>query len=48
MPLDLTVIAEGAMQVTESRRIEADDAWFQDMSRAWSQALRDAFTEIKA
>ncbi len=47
MPLDMTVIERGAFQVTEQRRIEADDPGFQAMSRAWSQALRDGFTEIK-
>ncbi|MDU8942305.1 proteasome-type protease [Ovoidimarina sediminis] len=47
MPLDLTVIAADALRVTEQRRIEADDPGFQEMSRAWSRALRDGFAEIK-
>ncbi len=47
MPLDMTVIEKDALRVTEQRRIEADDAGFQEMSRAWSQALRDAFTGIE-
>ena len=47
MPLDLTVIAKDALGVSEARRIEADDAGFQEMSRAWSKALRDAFTDIQ-
>ncbi len=46
MPLDLTVIEKDALAVTEERRIEAEDPAFQVMSRAWSQALRDAFIEI--
>lgn len=46
MPLDLTVIENDALRVTERRRIAPDDEGFQAMSRAWSQALRDAFTEI--
>ena len=47
MPLDLTVIERDAFAVSESRRIEPDDEGFQKMSRAWSQALRDAFQEIR-
>lgn len=47
MPLDLTVIARDGLAVTEARRIAPEDLGFQEMSRAWSQALRDAFTEIK-
>ncbi len=48
MPLDLTVIQKDAFRVTERRRIEAEDTDFQEMSRAWSQALRDAFLDAKA
>ena len=47
MPLDLAVIAKDELRVTERRRIEANDDSFQVMSLAWSQALRDAFTEIE-
>ncbi|MEL6798368.1 MAG: proteasome-type protease [Pseudomonadota bacterium] len=47
MPLDLTVIPKDACAVAVERRIEPDDQNFQDMSRAWSQALRDAFTGIQ-
>ncbi|MBE3639420.1 peptidase [Mangrovicoccus algicola] len=46
MPLDLTVIETDACRVTESRRIEADDPTFREMSTAWSNALRHAFTEV--
>ena len=47
MPLDLTVIERDQYLVGEVSRIEADDLPFQEMSRAWSQALRDAFLGIK-
>ncbi len=47
MPLDLTVIPRDHNAVGVARRIEADDAAFKEMSRAWSQALRDAFSEIR-
>ncbi|MCA8882856.1 MAG: peptidase [Rhodobacteraceae bacterium] len=47
MPLDLTVIRAGELQVCEHRRIENGDAIFAEMSHAWSQALRDAFSGIQ-
>ncbi|MGR3483728.1 MAG: peptidase [Paracoccaceae bacterium] len=48
LPLDLTVIERDALRITRARRIEAEDADFEAMSRAWSAALRDAFTQIAA
>ncbi|QFS82616.1 Proteasome subunit [Roseivivax sp. THAF40] len=47
MPLDLVVIENHGLRVARSRRIEADDAGFQAMSQAWSEALREAFQEIE-
>ena len=47
MPLDLAVIEKDALQVTRSRRIEADDEIFAEMSRSWSIALKDAFLGIE-
>ena len=47
MPLDLAVIGKDACRVTEKRRIEPGDPVFAEMSNAWSEALRDAFTHIK-
>ena len=47
MPLDLLVIEKDARRVSIRRRIEAGDPGFTAMSQAWSQALRDAFTQIK-
>ncbi len=46
MPLDMVVIETDALRITEKRRIEANDDEFAAMSAAWSQALRDAFTQI--
>ena len=46
MPLDLAVIARDACRVTEKRRIEAGDEAFRAMSEAWSNALRDGFSQI--
>ncbi|SLN74093.1 hypothetical protein ROJ8625_04009 [Roseivivax jejudonensis] len=46
MPLDLAVIEAGGLEIAKSRRIEAEDEGFSRMSRAWSDALRDAFQRI--
>ncbi len=46
MPLDLVVIEADTMRIAEARRISANDEEFAAMSAAWSQALRDAFTQI--
>ncbi|MBN8630146.1 MAG: proteasome-type protease [Rhodobacterales bacterium] len=46
MPLDLAVIGRDACKVTQTRRIEAGDPAFRDMSEAWSNALRDGFAKI--
>ena len=46
MPLDLVVIENHALRISRSRRIEPDDAEFQRMSNAWSEALRRAYQEI--
>ncbi len=47
MPLDLVVIAKDALRISETRRIEPQDEAFQNMSLAWSRALREAFAEIE-
>ncbi|WP_115720366.1 proteasome-type protease [Gallaecimonas mangrovi] len=46
MPLDLAVLPAGKCQFSMRRRIEADDEHFRALSEAWSQALRDAFTDM--
>ena len=47
MPLDLVVIENDALRVTEETRIEANDPKFSKMSDAWSDALRHSFAEIE-
>ncbi len=47
MPLDLAVIEKDSFTIGSTRRIEAGDPQFSAMSQAWSQALRDAFTQIQ-
>ena len=46
MPLDLAVIRNGDLRVSEYRRIEYGDPVFVAMSQSWSMALRDAFGRI--
>jgi putative proteasome-type protease len=46
MPLDLAVIERDACAVSMQRRIEIGDEDFARMSNAWSEALRDGFTQI--
>ena len=47
MPLDMAVIKADTMRVSETHRIEATDEGFARMSQDWSNALRDAFQQIK-
>ncbi|MGV8984968.1 MAG: proteasome-type protease [Cypionkella sp.] len=46
MPLDMCIIEKDTCAVGHKRRIEAGDDAFRAMSEAWSQALRDGFTQI--
>jgi putative proteasome-type protease len=46
MPLDLAVMRTGRLAFDVERRIEADDAEFQTLSRGWSDALRSAFVHL--
>ncbi|KMK68384.1 peptidase [Puniceibacterium sp. IMCC21224] len=46
MPLDMVIIKKDALEISETRRIEATDEAFAKMSSAWSEALRDGFQRI--
>lgn len=46
MPLDLAIIRKDDCCISERRRIEAGDDQFRKMSDAWSNALRESFTQI--
>ncbi|MFH1805833.1 MAG: proteasome-type protease [Pseudomonadota bacterium] len=46
MPLDMAVLPEGQCKFSERTRIEADNTRFRALSDAWSQALRDAFSDM--
>lgn len=47
MPLDLLTVLSDTCRVQDQARIEPNDATFQDMSHAWSKALRESFTSIQ-
>lgn len=47
MPLDLAVVRTDSLVFEQYRRIEADDPKFYDFSNAWSNALRDAFSQMR-
>ncbi|RVV99811.1 peptidase [Mesobaculum littorinae] len=47
MPLDMMVIERDALDIAVSRRIEAEDPVYRQMSSDWSEALRDAFRQIR-
>jgi len=46
MPLDLAAIRTDEFRFAIHRRIEAEDEEFSDISRGWSDALREAFASI--
>lgn len=46
MPLDLQIYEVDSLQVGEERRIEQDDAYFNEISSGWSEALRTAFHSL--
>jgi putative proteasome-type protease len=47
MPLDLAVLLKDECRMHEQRRIEPGDAAFHAMSDAWSNALREGFTQVE-
>lgn len=46
LPIDLQVQAAGECRITHQRRLERDDAYFQDVSKGWSDALRNAVSSL--
>lgn len=48
LPLDLVTIRRGALAPETTYRVEADDAYFRDLSDRWSAALREAHMAIPA
>ena len=48
LPADLLVYRQGALEVAYSRRITAEDSYFNAIRQQWSEALRDAYRGLPA
>ncbi|WP_435417059.1 proteasome-type protease [Parerythrobacter aurantius] len=48
MPLDLMVIERDRFEPTHTRRITAEDPFFQEVSSRWGDALKSAFQSLPA
>jgi len=46
LPLDLQVLGVDEYKITHQRRFERHDPYFQNISRGWSDALRDALNAL--
>ncbi|MEE2525538.1 proteasome-type protease [Hyphobacterium sp. HN65] len=46
MPFDLLVYPEGSFSVDKTRRIAADDAYFQTLSTAWAEGIKEAIAGL--
>jgi putative proteasome-type protease len=46
MPIDILVYERDSLDVSRERRIGQDDAYFRQLSSAWSEALRQSFAKI--
>jgi putative proteasome-type protease len=46
LPLDLQVIQKDALRLGLSKRIEAEDPYYQTISRGWGDALKKAFESL--
>jgi len=46
MPFDLQIIETGACRLGESRRIEADNPYFEAVSKNWGEALKAALDSL--
>jgi putative proteasome-type protease len=46
LPLDLQVVQNDALRLGLSKRIEAEDPYYQTISRGWGEALKKAFDSL--
>jgi putative proteasome-type protease len=47
MPIDIVIYERDTFDITREKRISADDEYFRNLSGAWSEALRQAFSKIE-
>ncbi len=48
MPIDFMIYQNDSLTLPKGRRIKTDDAYFNDISRQWSEALRNTLIELPA
>lgn len=48
MPVDFVIYQNDSLTIPKGRRIEADDEYFNSISRQWSEALRHTLIELPA
>ena len=46
MPIDLLCYERDALQVGRRRRVEHQDPYFGELSKAWSEGIREVFSEL--
>ncbi|QPM90401.1 proteasome-type protease [Pseudooceanicola algae] len=46
LPLDYHIYENGSLAMGRTGRVEADDAYFQEISSGWGVALREAFSNL--
>ena len=46
LPLDLQIIEKDTLELGPAKRIEADDAYFGQISSGWGDALKKAFDSL--
>ncbi|MFA5899600.1 MAG: proteasome-type protease [Hyphomicrobium sp.] len=47
MPIDIVLYERDSLELRREARIHQDDEYFKNLSAAWSEALREAFTKIE-
>ncbi|WP_072370672.1 proteasome-type protease [Hyphomicrobium sp. NDB2Meth4] len=47
MPIDIVLYERDSLDLRREKRIYQDDEYFKNLSHAWSDALREAFTKIE-
>jgi putative proteasome-type protease len=46
LPIDLLCYEQGSLKVTRRRRFEQDDPYFTKLRSAWSEGVREVFTQL--
>ena len=46
LPIDLQVYQKDSFEVGKEQRVEADNPYFEQISKGWGEALKDAFSSL--